>query len=787
MADEVKIEQRDVAEACTEYLNIFAANKNLYRVIPSLIDGLKPGLRRILYSMYIMGNHKKFHKVTAYVGFTMGHFHPHGDASIYDTLVGSAQWWNNNMPVIDGQGNFGSVAGDSAAAGRYIEARLSEYAYKCFFEDFKNSIVDMKDNFAGDELEPEYLPAKYPHVLLNGPLGIGTGMSSNIPAYNFKEVMEATIKLIKNPDSTIFLIPDSPTGAIVLDEGKFQDITDTGKGTFTMRGEFVVNEKENCIEIVSIPYQMTLDKIKDKIIDLIDEKKITGIIDIKDNSNEENGISCKLILKPNINPYEIIDYIYKRGASVGMEKTYPVNINIIDDYKNNELSVKDFLLYWIEYRRDNKICSYNHTLMKLEEEKHINSILLFILNKDNAENTLSIIKKSNSTSEVVEKLMKKYSITSLQAKTIAEMRMSSFTKDAYNKYKEKAKTLEEKISTIEKIVSDPSNIDKIIIDELKEGIKLFGVDRKSKVLDITKKKEVVNTEHFIIISDDGYIKKSDREMDSFGTVGKNSTSCKLHLCMNRDKLLVFDSTGKVSKVAVSSIPNGHDETDNGIPLERFFTISGKIVDTILELDVKKENEYMAVLITKKGMIKKVDMFNFKKMKNNKSIIKLDEDDELVAVSCMHNNDHREILIYTNKGRGIRLNTDNINVYKLSASGDKSLILTEGEHISSIDTIIPDNKLLLFVTASGKMKVTEMKYFPKSKRRAEPMDLINLDNNEEIKMIKTVNKNNRIKLLTRKGIVHEIEVSNLKPVSRLARAEKLLKNMRGDEIVHVLIQ
>ncbi|NNV04694.1 DNA gyrase subunit A, partial [Brevibacillus sp. MCWH] len=271
----------NIGDLCTQYMQIFGANTNLMRHIPTLIDGLKPGERRILYALYNdLGSRPngKMTKSSRITGETVGKYHPHGDIPVYQTLVKMAQSWNNNLVLIDGQGNFGSPKGDPAAASRYTEARISYYAYKCFFEDFDLKLVSTKKNYLGDLEEPEYLPARYPNVLINNTFGIGYGLSTGLPTYNAKEVLELTLKLLEDPEyENVVLIPDSPTGAHIVDEGQFEEISKTGKGKFKMRGEIEVDLDRNELIIRSLPLYVNSNDVKDDIIKLYKDGKLRGI------------------------------------------------------------------------------------------------------------------------------------------------------------------------------------------------------------------------------------------------------------------------------------------------------------------------------------------------------------------------------------------------------------------------------------------------------------------------------------------------------------------------------
>ena len=495
-----KIYKRDLAEACEDYIKIFGANKNLYRITCSMQDGLKPVHRRFLYTLYKGKGRHNFIKMAKAAADTTADYHPHGSSSVEDIGAKLASPIANNICLVEGQGNFGSYKNEKAGASRYIECRLSKYALKCFFEDFENSNVDMKLAYTGDDNEPEVLPARYPNALFNPQLsGIGYGMSSNIPGYNVTEVLEATIKLIKNPKDKILLIPDSPTGADIVDDGQFQKICDEGVGTFTLRGSIEVDEINNILTITSIPLQTTIDAIIRKIVELKDSKVFDEIKDIKDYTKNETGVKTLLYLDPSANPYNTIEKLYKKNT--GLKKTYPVVLKMIDDYCAYDYGIKSFLLEWIEYRRDTVRSSYNTKLVKAMENQNINDILLFVTNKDNGDETLKMAKKSSNKADFASRLMKKYSIDSQQANTIAGMHLYEFNKDAHDSYVKRKQLLIEEIKILEDTLDNDDKIDEIIINQLEEGIKLFGSKRKSKIVKDTDIKDIPDTEHIIGISE----------------------------------------------------------------------------------------------------------------------------------------------------------------------------------------------------------------------------------------------------------------------------------------------
>ena len=775
----------DIADACRDYIRIFGANKNLYRIIPSMQDGLKPSARRFLYTMYKKASRGEFVKMASVAGDVIGSFHPHGNASVEDVGAGLASPIANNITLLEGKGNFGSYKSDEAGASRYITCRLSKFAYDCFFKDFEFSNVPMKEAFNGKDMEPEFLPSKYPVALFNPQLsGIGYGASSNIPGFNVTEVLEATIELIKNPKASIYLIPDSPTGADVIDDGQFAQINEEGVGTFTLRGTVEVDNIRNTITITSIPLQITIDQIIRNIIALRKKKIFEEIIDIKDYSNETE-VKCILYLQNTANPYRTVENLFKKGT--GMKKTYSVGITMIDDYEKYDYSIRSFLLEWIDYRRDIVISYYNTKLVKAEEEKNMNDILLYIFEESRAEDTLKIIRNSNSRQDTIHALMNTYKMNSQQAETIANMRFYNFNKESYEGYKQKKKDLNAEIKELEKILDHDEKIDEMIISQLKEGIEKWGSPRKSNVVkeESDEEKNIPKTDHLVGISKDGYIKKISLSEKQIGQVG-NSTSQIIVLSVNNtENILIFDSNGKVFRIPVHSISNMKVK-DQGVLLERYFSVNGKVVSVLIEpseAELKKRGtELCFTFLTKLGYCKRTLLSEFTNVNGSTTAISIPSNDELVAAEFTSASTSKDMVIYTNRGNGIRRDINDLPLNHANARGVRQAKLPDDEWCVGFDKINPENKYMFYITSAGRAKITEMKYFPSMTRKDDIVTLINLENNESLVGIRSVSKKDRIIVYKKKSEPEIIELEDMKVSTRVAKADKIIKTPKGDYVL-----
>ena len=795
-----KIIRENVADAAEKYSCIFGANKNLYRTIPSMQDGLKPGKRRLFYAWWENAgkptntkketlNRLKFQKVHNIASWSMV-YHPHSVDSNEEIIANEGQDWNNNVLTVVPQGNFGSIRGDRPASGRYIEAKMSEYLIDCFFDDFYKYSIPMKESYDGERIEPEFLPAKYPHALFNPQLsGIGYGLASNIISFNVAEVLRATIKLIKDPHAKIMLVPDIPTGAEIVDTGLFKEINKTGVGKITMRASAEINHNKNIINITSLPLQMSSMQIIKKIIEKKKKNEFQEIIDILDYT-KLGKTDIRIILKNDANPDKVLKKLYEKGT--GLKDTFPVCIKLIDDYREFDYGIKSFLKEWIEYRRDVVRSMFSNNLIQTMEKQHMNEVLLFVFNEDNAEKTLKICKKSSSRKETIEKLQSKYGITSLQASTIADMRLYNFNKDSYQRYKEEKKILKDEVDKIMAILDNENLIDEFIIDQLESGIKKYGQPRRSKIvkedseLDI---EQIPDTEHLIAITENGIIKKINLDkFNTIGVVGKKPDNFSIIRINNREDILIIDSTGEGIRIPVSSLPD-MDINDTGVELSRYFKCSGKIISMLKlqDIDMLDDKFLTIILVTKYGFCKRIKIKEFKGITGSRNSITLNDGDEVVSALFAMEDDSSDIIIYTNKGYGIRIPINDIKIYGKAAKGSRQIQLKENEFVINSNVIDPLRKTLFYITSAGRMKITQEKYFPRMKKTDEPLQLITLENNDTLLYILSVShKKDTARVYFKNKEPVEYKLSNLKLTTRIAKGEKVLKVPKGESVVSVKI-
>lgn len=773
----------NVADISEDWLKIYGANVNIARMSPQLIDGLKPVAKRALYGMHTNPNKGLVsRKVLRCMADALA-YHPHGDGSIGDVIYTMGSTWLQNIMYIDPQGNYGNVRGDDAAAPRYTEAKISKAANWIFFSDMKDSNVPMRPSYDGDNMEPDYLPARIPTIFCNPQFsGIGIGLATNIPPFNPGEVCQATIKLIKNPKANIMLIPDSPTGCDIVDTGMFEGLNKDGDDvTLTMQASYDIDYMSNVITITSLPFHIGSDQVVSAVVNLRKTEKekdptkgFNGLIDIHDNSAEDR-VELKFLLKKDVNPDEFIELLLKKKTN--LKKTYPVEIRCIEDLQSRVFGTKELLLEWIDYRRECVRAIYNKKLMEALSEHHMNEVFLFVLNGENLKKTIKIAKESEDKASMEQAFIDAYGITSLQAKTLSNMRTYQYSKKAYEEYKEAKKNLEKDIKDYTAIIEDDNAVDEVIIDQLKFAIKNFCGPRRSQVIKAGKLKEKIpNTKHIIGISKDGYIKKLNIDQSiSIGTVG-NTSQVIVTLISNRDNLLIFDSEGRITRVGVSSIPD-MDIDDIGVDLTRYFKSKGTPISIINESDLDSDCGDI-ILVTENGIGKRVKMSEFAKIKDFKESITLTEGDSLIAAIPAGD---EEFIIYTNFGDGIRLRSTDIKRQSKDAKGLKLITLRSNEKVAGIDFLEKGCDKILYITSAGRLKMTEGRLLPLMNRKDEPLSLIGLDPNEYLIGVGFVSPEDTVVVYRRKGTPVEIPLKNVPVTTRVAKAEKMVKTPSGDMV------
>lgn len=798
--DSSRVIKQNVADATLEYMQIFGANKNLYRTMASLIDGMKPGKRRLIYSWWELNGRpsntkpetlkklKKF-KVERLSSNATGNYHPHGSSSM-DTIIGNeGQYWNNNVMLITPQGSYGNARGDKAAAGRYIEAALSEYTIDCFFDDFDEYCIPMREAYTGEGYEPEYLPAKYPHVLFNPQFSsIGYGLASNIAPFNVSEVLDATIALMKNPKAKISLIPDSPTGCDIVDNGDFGDINKIGVGKLKMRAKYEIDYVENMIHITALPYNVCSKGIIEKISELRNKlknknKDTLGIIDIAD-STKEGEVDIKLYLAKDAKPNKVMKLLIKKDT--GIQSTFPVGLTVIDNFKEYELSVRDVLLYWIDYRIDDVRSMFLNKLQTTTTKIHMNEVYMMVFNKKNIDTTISISRNSKSRQDAINKYMETFGISSIQAAGIADMKVYQFTEESYNRFVEDRDKLKKELEFINDILEDDDKIHEYIIEQLKEGKKKWGRPRMSRIIQDNDDSDIEDTEHVLAISESGYVKKLPLDPTYVvGNVGPISSNLTVLNISNKEDILIIDSTGNINKVPVSLIPDSLSD-DIGVELNKITSVNGTI-KAVMELPSMKllqtaTDNMCIIFVTKNGLAKMCKLSEFSNIKDVKTGISLNKGDEVAAAVFALDNSTKDIIISTNIGNGIRLPINEIRNLGSQAKGVQMISLKDGEEVVSVSLLNPKKKLMFMITSKGRAKVTEMKYFPTMNRKDSSVNLISLQGGEFLVGVSACDKNDVVEIYKKKSAPEKVDIKSLKIMTRVSKGERITSAGGGNLVI-----
>ena len=610
-------------------------------------------------------------------------------------------------------------------------------------------------------------------------------------------MLQETIKLMKKPKTKVFLIPDIPTGADILDEGLFEQINETGNGKITLQATPHIDHNENIIKFTSLPLQTSSSQVISKIIEKKKKGEFQEIIDILDYT-KLGEVDLRIVLKSDANPKKVLQKLYEK--STGLRDSIPVSLKMIDDYRCYEYSVQSFLEEWIEYRRDIVRSMFSNDLIQTLEKQHMNAALLVVFAEDNAQTTLKICKNPASRKDTIEKLMKHYAsihLTSLQAATIADMRLYHFNKDTYARYKEEKKKLKEDVDRITKTLNSDKLIDEFIIKQLEEGIKRYGRPRKSRVIRDEKDvsiEQIPSTEHLVAITPSGIIKKVSAEKHvSMGTIGNKNENFVIVKINNREDLLVIDSHGYAIRVPVSMFPNMKGK-DPGVELSRYVGFSGKIITVMKmppEASMKEKNNTVTVsLITKEGMAKRTPLSEFKGMAEPRQCITLNPKDELVAAFFATEDviPRYDCIIYTSLGKGVRVPMESIKSYGRVAKGNLSLKLDEGDCVTGANMIDPSEKVLFLLSSNGYGKITQLKYFPVTSKKDGPLQLMPLPGrNESLIFASAVNPiRDEVVVYFKHDAPAMIPLEILEFSTRKSRGDRIVKVPRGDAIVSVKI-
>ena len=830
-------------EISSSYLS-YAMSVIVSRALPDVRDGLKPVHRRILYAMHKGGYDwsKQFRKSARIVGDVIGKYHPHGDQSVYDALVRMVQDFSMSLPLIEGQGNFGSVDGDPPAAMRYTETRLSKVS-QFLIDDIDKKTVDFKSNYDETEKEPSVLPAQYPNLLVNGAGGIAVGMATSIPPHNLGEIINGTLALIENKEIKISELmkhipgPDFPTGGIIIGKNIIKEGYKSGRGSFKIRGEINIEQTGNSRErlvITSIPYQVNKAVLNERIVELVREKKIEGIRDIRDESNRE-GIRVAIDLRSNVEPETIKRQLYKYTS---IESSFGFNTLAIVDKKPKICNLKEFLENFLKFREDVVIKRTKFDLNKAEERAHIliglsvsvenlDKVIKIIRGSKNPENAkkslLSLKWKINKSSKLINWIENKksknlYYFTEIQALSILELRLQKLTALGINEIELEIKKLTELISSYKKIVNSKKELLKVISNELKNIKDKFAVSRRTKIIDAILNydiEETIQKESVIItVTHQGYIKRgalSGVKQQKRGGKGKTGIKTREEdsvvqtLSVNTHTSVLFFSTeGLVYKIKAWKVPEGSPTSKgkslfNILPLKNHQSISSIMPFPDTDSEWKNLN---IVFATAKGKVRKNNLEDFSSINTSGKIaMKLDTNDKIIGVKICK--DDQDIILSTKFGKSIRFESKKLRVFKgRSSKGIKGINLSEKDSIVSLSIINHDvskkkngkitkdeklelkakEKFILSITENGFGKRTSHYDFRVTGRGGKGIiGIVNSARNGNVSSSFPVNEGDEIVISTNKGRVIRCAVKEIRVAGRNTQGVRIIK-LSGEEKV-----
>ena len=779
----------------------YAMSVIIGRAIPDVRDGLKPVHRRILYAMYEMGNrhNKPYKKSARIVGEIMGKYHPHGDAAIYDTMVRMAQEFSLRYMLVDGQGNFGSIDGDPPAAMRYTESRLARISDEVL-ADLEKDTVDYVPNYDESLQEPSLLATRIPLLLLNGTSGIAVGMATNIPPHNLKEIINGTIACIKNPDITIEQLmrhipgPDFPTAGFINGREGILSAYKTGRGIIRIRARSLIeknarNDKETIV-LTELPYQVNKATLIEKIAELVRDKKISGISDLRDESDRE-GIRVVIELKRDENSAIILNQLYKFTQ---MEVSLGVIMLAISENMPQVFNLKEVLEKFISFRRDVVIRRTRFELARAQERAHILEGYIIALN--NIDAVIKVIKASKTPAEASTQLCAKFSLSEIQAKAILEMRLQRLTGLERAKIDEEYAEVNDLIAHLNSILADPQKVLQVIIDELNEIKERYGDERRTEIVasseDINIEDMIVEEDVVVTISHSGYIKRNavslyksqhrgGRGKMGMGTKEEDFVE-KIFIASTHHYLLVFTSAGKVHWLKVYQIPQAGRAAKGKAMVNLVNLAPGESVRATLPVKEFVDDKYI-VMVTKKGTIKKTELTAYANPRSGGIIaISIDEGDELVDVQLTMGN--QDIFIATRMGMAIRFKEDDVRDMGRTARGVRGINLDEGDDVIGMD-IPAQNTFMLTVSENGFGKCTPIDEYRVQTRGGK--GTINLKTVEKVGnvsgVLQVIGEDN-VMLISNAGKVIRLKVQEIPVNHRVTQGVKLIELDPEEKLVGV---
>ena len=764
------------------------------RALPDVRDGLKPVQRRVLYSMIELNNgpDKPHRKCARIVGDTMGKYHPHGDSSIYGALVNMAQDWSFRYPLVDGHGNFGSVDGDGAAAMRYTEARLSKISME-MLADIGKDTVDFVPNFDETEKEPTVLPSRFPNLLVNGTTGIAVGMATNIPPHNLREVINGVVKIIDNQVLedrgtdieellTIVKGPDFPTGGTILGTAGINEAYRTGRGKVRVRAVTSIEPMQNGknrIVVTELPYMVNKARLIEKIAELVRDKKIDGITDLRDESDRQ-GMRICIELRRDVNPNVVLNLLYKHTQ---LQDTFGVIMLALVDNQPKVLNLYEMLNYYLIHQEEVVTRRTKYDLNKAEERAHILQGLLTAL--DNIDEVINIIRSSKNTQEAKDRLMERFSLTDVQAQAIVDMRLRALTGLEREKLENEYAELMERITELKAILADKKKLLGVIREEILLIADKYGDDRRTSIgfdeYDISMEDLIPVTNTVITMTKLGYIKRMS--LDNFRAQNRGGKGIKgmetidddyieeLLMTTSHHYLMFFTNTGRVYRMKAYEIPEA-SRTARGTAIINLLQLQpGEKITAVIPIREYTEGHFL-FMATKKGIVKKTPITDYANVrKTGLAAINLREDDELIEVKKTDNN--QDIFLVTKYGQCIRFKETDVRKTGRTSMGVIGMNLTDGDEVVGMQMESQGDSLMI-VSEKGLGKCTLISEFTTQNRGGKGVKCYKItEKTGNIVGVKAVNHDNEIMLLTTEGIIIRIKVADTALLGRITSGVKLI--------------
>ena len=783
------------SEMKTSFLD-YSMSVIVARAIPDVRDGLKPVHRRIIYTLWEEGMtpDKKYQKSANAVGAVMGHYHPHGDSAIYESMVRMAQPFTYRHTLVDGHGNFGNIDGDGAAASRYTEARLSKISME-LIRDLNKETVDFSPNYDDQRKEPVVLPSRFPNILVNGNMGIAVGMATNIPPHNLGEVIDGCVAYIDNPDISIMELmqyikgPDFPTGGIILGNSGIKNAYDTGRGTITIRSKVEIVQKNNHDEIVitELPYQVNKKALITRIAELVRDKVIQGIANLNDQSSL-GGVKIIIDVKKDANANVVLNNLFKHTQ---LQMSYGINFLMLVDGRPRTLGLKTILEKYVDHQKHVIYRRCEFELKKYKARLHILEGLKIAL--DHIDEVISIIRGAKTDEDASNELKAKFGLSDEQTQAILEMKLRRLTGLAKEAIENEIAELERLIADLTEILNSEEKILEIIKNEMLDIKNRYADDRRTLIdmtaIDYIEDESLIPEENIVItLTNKGYIKRvpsSTYKTQNRGGVGIKGMATNeedfVEMMINsssHDYILFFTNNGKVYRMKGYEIPE-FGRQSKGLPIINLLNMEkGEKIASLLKVSNDEENKYF-VFATKFGIIKRTDIAEFNNIRTNgKKFITLKDSDELISAKKTSGND--DILMASSDGRIVRFPEEKVRVMGRGATGVKGIDL--GSNLLVGMEKVEESQNVLVITENGYGKQTSISEYRITNRGSKGVKTINItEKNGAIVSFKTVTNDNDVMIITNTGVVIRLDVEKIPVMSRVTQGVKLI-NVKDGQVV-----